>query len=268
MKKITSTKLTKKLAKYGALTVALAGITDASGQIVYTDVDPDFAGSTTDSYGLDLNNDGTIDFNFNGGYVGYLYLEPTAASNSFLGSGSGNFTYPFNLSSGASIAPEGSTWFNNGFSDGFASLNYGSCSFGNFCDVVDGYIGLRFTFEGNLHYGWVRLDTNEDSSFTIKDYAFNATPDEAITAGQETLGIEDAAINAIRVVALNKSIALYNLPAQTNYRLIDMSGKQVLNGSSSQNIHTIEARTLSNGVFILEIEDANTKAVLKKKVVL
>ncbi len=268
MKKTTSKKLAKKLAKYGALTVAVAGITDASGQIVYTDVDPDFAGGATDSYGLDLNNDMIIDFNFTGSQPGYLFLNPTAADNDFLGSGSSVYAYPFNLSNGAAISAAQSSWLNNGFSAGYASLNYQYCSFGNFCDVTDGYIGLRFTVGGNVHYGWVRLDTNADSSFTIKDYAFNATPGASILAGQQTLSIEDAAINSIRVVALNKSIGLYNLPSQTNYRLFDMSGKQVLNGSSNQNVHTIEAASVADGVFILEVEDVNTKAVIRKKLVL
>lgn len=33
MKKNTSTKLSKKLAKYGALSLAIAGVADATGQI-------------------------------------------------------------------------------------------------------------------------------------------------------------------------------------------------------------------------------------------
>ena len=41
MKKNTSTKLAKRLAKYGALSAAVLGVADASGQVTYTDVSPD-----------------------------------------------------------------------------------------------------------------------------------------------------------------------------------------------------------------------------------
>ncbi len=264
MKKTTTKKLSKKLLKYGALTAAFSGITDASGQITYTDVSPDFSGSNTGSYGLDLNNDGIIDFNLNGSSSASLFLEPTTTNNSFLGSAFSFYAYPFNLTNGANISSGQTSWTNNGA----ASLNYNSCSYGNFCTDIDGFLGLRFTLGGNLHYGWVRLDTNADSSFTVKDYAFNMTPGAPLTAGEQTLSVDDLSINNIRIVALNKSIGLYNLPSQTTYRLFDITGKQVLNGSSNQSVHVIKATNVANGVFILEIEDKNTKSIIRKKLVL
>ena len=58
MKKTTKKNLSNRLARYGALTVAIAGVADASGQIVYTDLDPDFSGGGAGSFHLlDLNND-------------------------------------------------------------------------------------------------------------------------------------------------------------------------------------------------------------------
>lgn len=272
MKKTTTNKLAKKLAKYGALTVAVAGLTDASGQIIYTDVDPDFGGGTTDSYGLDLNNDGTIDFNINGGGgAGFLFLEPAGASNSALGSGSATFAYPFALTNSAVISAGQASWFNNGFSSSsFASLNYSSCNFGNYCNITDGYIGLRFDAGGGaIHYAWVRLDTNPDSSFTVKEYGYSSVPDTPILAGQQTLSTQDvASTDEIRIVALNKSIGMYNLPAQTSYRLFDVTGKKVLQGTTNQSIHTIEATTFANGIFILEVQDVNSDATIRKKIIL
>ena len=92
MEKITSQKFSKKLASYGAMSMAIAGLTDASGQIVYTDVDPDFAGGVTIDYGLDLNNDGTVDFNIDAGtissgaYFAVQMDDNGISGNSFLGS--------------------------------------------------------------------------------------------------------------------------------------------------------------------------------------
>ena len=63
MKKITQKKLSQRLVRYGALTAAIAGVADASGQIIYTDITPDYSGGANTDYALDLNNDGIIDFN-------------------------------------------------------------------------------------------------------------------------------------------------------------------------------------------------------------
>lgn len=282
MKKTTSSKLSKKLANYSALTVAIAGVADASGQIGYTDIGPpDFIGGSNLEYMLDLNNDGTNDFriynvNSSYSYYGYsyitnnLFIDPLAASNDVLGSGGAAYAYPFALNNGDVISSAVSSWNNNGFSGGFQSLNYASCDYGNWCDITDGYLGLRFDAGGgNIHYGWVRLDvaTNGDS-FTIKDYAWNETPNQSILAGQQTLGLDNTALNEIKIVALNKSIGLYNLPEATNYTLLNMTGKQVLEGKTSSDTFMIEANAISNGVYIIELTDVNTKAVLRKKLVL
>ena len=45
MSKITKKNFAKRIAKYGALSVAIAGVADASGQIVYTDINDVVIGS-------------------------------------------------------------------------------------------------------------------------------------------------------------------------------------------------------------------------------
>ena len=82
------------------------------------------------------------------------------------------------------------------------------------------------------------------------------------------MGIEDNQFNNIKVIALNKSIALYNLPQQTNYRLFSITGQSVLDGNIENNIHVIEANTLATGVYIVELKDKDTNAVIRKKIVL
>ena len=55
--------LQKRLGKYTAAAAALVGATGANAQIVYTDVNPDFAHPGNEiGYGLDLNNDANFDF--------------------------------------------------------------------------------------------------------------------------------------------------------------------------------------------------------------
>jgi hypothetical protein len=84
----------------------------------------------------------------------------------------------------------------------------------------------------------------------------------------ENLSIHDDKLNQIKIVALNKSIGLYNLPSSASYNLYSISGQEVLKGSTNQRDHVIEASSLASGVYIVELGDTNTNAVIRKKVVL
>ena len=275
MKKTTSLNLSKKLASYGALTASIIGVADASGQsIIYTDVNPDFSGTGGSEYLLDIDNNGTNDFRIHaqiGSYYSNLYLQPLTASNEALGSGGATYAYPFALSNNDVISSGAGSWFNNSFSNGAMSLNYYGCSFGNWCNTTDGYLGLRFNIAGSgIHYGWIRLDVGGNgSSWTIKDYAYHDTPGSSILAGQQSLSVEGfEAQNQVKIVALNQTIGLYNLPNTTKYSVFNMAGKVVLNGTTENSEYVIEANNIASGVYILELTDQNTNAVIRKKVVL
>ncbi len=260
-----STFLSKQLTKYGALTAAIVGVTDANGQsIVYTDIIPDFNGGVDENYFLDINNDGTNDFRVY--TVGtYVYAGPLATGNSILGSGVG-FAYPFALSSGAEISSGATSWFNNSNQ----SLNYSSCSAGNWCNVTDKYLGLRFNISGNTHYGWAQLDVSSNgNSWVVKGYAYHDTPNTSILAGKKSLSIEDiSSIQDVKIVSLNKRIELYNLNGTIDYRLISLDGKSVLNGVILERDYIIEANSMSNGVYVIELTDTNSNTVIRKKVIL
>lgn len=165
---------------------ALALAKGASAAVVYTDINPDYNGGVGNTYNLDLNNDGTADFEiYHDGFYN-LFLAPLAANNEALGTGSSNYQYPYALNTGASISASASgNWNNNGFSTGYQSLNYGSYgTFGHWVNVADKYLGLRFQVGGNTYYGWARLTVNSDgSSWIVKDYAYEDTPGVGITAG-------------------------------------------------------------------------------------
>jgi hypothetical protein len=176
--------LQKKLAKYGMLAVAIIGAENVEANIIYTDENPDYTGGLGAQYFLDLNNDGSDDFRIWHNGSSNLYISPLTDTNEVLGSGGVTFAYPFALSSGTAISSGAGSFFNNGFSGGFQSMNYGSCSFGNWCSVSDKFIGVRFEIGGNIHYGWVRLDVNQSGSvWTVKDYAYEDIPGIAINAG-------------------------------------------------------------------------------------
>jgi len=270
MKKTTPTKLSKQLTKYGALTAAIIGATDADGQsIIYTDI-TDFTGSIGDVFMIDIDNDGANDFQIRHNGGSNLFVDPLTASNDVLGSGSNTYAYPFALSNGAAISSGGSSWFNNGFSGGFQSLNYGSCSFGEWCSVTDRFLGLRFNISGATHYGWVRMDVDANGDvWTIKDMAYHDTADATIIAGQQTLSIDSNELQNAKIIALGNRIGLYNLGnATTNYNLINIEGKKVLSGNTTENEYVIETEGLSNGIYIIELSNINSNSAIRKKVIL
>ncbi len=270
MKKITQKKFHKQLAQYGALTAAITGVADASGQIIYTDIDPDYA-SVDVNIGLDLNNDTVFDFviaDTANPAIGFAAYQ-SASGNGFLGSQPGPYIYPFALDAGDTISSGQTSWF-----DGVSgTMNFNSCYNGvgssNWCGVTDKYLGLRFTVGTDQFYGWARLDVNQaGDQFILKEYAYNSTPGEAINAGQQALGIDENQFSNVRISALNKAITISNLTNNAEYVLFDLSGKTVMNGEAKNNNHVIEANSIATGVYILQLKDINTDAVIRKKVIL
>jgi len=273
MKKITS----KKLLNYGAMSAAILGVAEASGQVVYTDLDPDQALITGDAFPFDLNGDGTNDFSLDifdaGNGAGAVIFPGINGSvnpdNGFVGFVAGNYNYPSNLAAGAVI--DGSSTLVEGLR---GDMNFYGCAYTNsqFCnDTTDGFIGLKFNVAGNTHYGWVRVDLSADaSSMTVKDFAFDATPDTPIEAGdQGNLGVDDFSANAInhyfnydtKVLTLNsqtglQDVVLYNVLGQESYR-----------SAISSNVSEHPLSGLQSGIYIAKINSTNNKSKTIKIVV-
>lgn len=276
MNKNTSSKLSKKLLKYSSLSLAIAGVADASGQIIYTDVNPDVGGPGVEVY-IDFNNDSEWDALITRNLktptdqtINALFVAPRDG-NAILGSTSiyngSTYRYPFALNSGYIISSGNTNWNSSYY---YQSMNWGSCNYpnSNWCNVTDKFLGIRFKINGNTHFGWARLDVINASNWILKDYAYNSTPGEPIEAGQQTLSTNIFDENKTRIVALNKTIGLYNLPGKTEFSLYSMTGQQVLNGETNYKMHTIEANYVATGVYIIELKDVNSKAITRKKVVL
>lgn len=282
MKKTTfhSQKFSKRLVRYSALSVAIVGVLDVSGQIMYTDVDPDVGGVQL----LDLDTDTNIDFVLLQDSFG---MPPNPAVRMFpvqsvYGPGNAvlasaayvtsmfSFVYPYAMNFNDPISSN-PAWNSN---YQYMDLQYGNCyTNSNWCNGVgvanDKYIGLRFFIGANTHYGWARLSVTDASNWLLKDYAYEQTPGMGIAAGDTgVLGLEDNTLNNVKIVALNKSIGLYNLTGNTNYNLFSISGQSVLKGSIDNDTYVIEANTVATGVYIIELVDKETSAVIRKKIVL
>ncbi len=52
-------------------------------------------------------------------------------------------------------------------------------------NVVDGYLGIRIKINNHWHYGWIRMDVDQNATMlTIKDFAYNEVPMQGIYTSQ------------------------------------------------------------------------------------
>ena len=171
-------------------------VDDSKSVIIYTDLEPDFAGDNLSVYyDLDLNNDGIVDYTlslWNDTLYDYLLIQSSpTATNTFisvtpwygnvepLDKGKKIFTFPL----------EGYNWGESYLN--WAVFTIGNCfggeesCFYDWKDKNDKYLGLHFYINGQSHYGWACLDVTSVTQWVIKDYAYNATPNQPILAGQK-----------------------------------------------------------------------------------
>jgi len=180
-----------------------------NAQIIYTDVNPDFTGSTNGAaYLLDLNNDGITDFTIS-------MLQSTYGSCGNFGSATSTTINIVSANSNAvlvdtiALYPEALSVNQNIDSLGLwlsgsllltsripscvhnPILNFWYWVFdntGRWNNRTNKFLGLRLVADGNNYYGWAKLDIynqgDSASFFTVKEYAYNGTPDQSLLTGQ------------------------------------------------------------------------------------
>jgi hypothetical protein len=202
------------VAKQGLAVLAagagLGATLEAEAGIVYTDVIPD-AIAENSFLGIDLNNDGTIDFtlhHFTLSPVGFeVDLSSPSAANQVMGEPPFLIfpPKPFALSAGTFI-PSGTFTRVNDFA-GLVAGSFGKPAWGN---GTNAYLGLKFDIEGSTHYGWAHLLVEANPStnrVTLFDYAYCSEPNAGLPAG----AIEGACTS----VPLPPSVALLAAGAVT-----------------------------------------------------
>ena len=292
-KKIDS-KIKKYLALAGGITTVVSG---ANAQVVYTDVNPDYLLSGNLSvYPLDLNNDASPDFmlmnldtlinyvstsssnivtyNIN---VDAATINPGASSNGWLQSNS----YPAALAQGAMVGSSGSFESSNSsfgyplaavvqqsvLYNGVPVYNY-SDTIGNFQMDQEAILGLRFKINNNIHYGWARIEYTSGGILSIKDYAYDATPNTAVIAGETGTGLVSVIENEniVQINNINNQLQV-ELPAglsNAQLRLISISGQEMINKQLNSNLENISLNELAAGIYIANVlsnDEVTTKRI-------
>lgn len=174
-----------------------ANETLAKSNIIYTDISPDVTDSAIcvcpiNPYNLDLNNDDTTDFKIEP-YISHSGLFGPTVYGVRVFSFKKNrvacdtMPYPLALNINDPISSN-LNWASANIDNILRALRMpGNYWWGNWTTITDHYLGLKIKFGNSIYYGWARLSVSVlqgKSSFTIKDYAYNAMPNKPILAGQ------------------------------------------------------------------------------------
>lgn len=191
------------LAASAAGVSVLAMAEPAEAEIIYTPANVTIG--TNQEYGLDLNNDGIVDFTIKAfgkyfppvTYINSLFVKHPPAGNevaAHLAFGlywGGVHKFAYALSSGIPISQQA-----RHFSAGRVSMAWDcACDAGSFfrgswlshrwgSGLSNRYLGLKFKINGEVHYGWARLDAWAGGAL-LTGYAYETIPNQGLNAGQE-----------------------------------------------------------------------------------
>jgi hypothetical protein len=272
--------LQNKLSRYTAAAAAIVAASGANAQIVYTDpqdvsVDDDADANGFSVVGLDLNNDMTFDFivaardtTVGGSRIRFTVAAPYGTASAIAGETPSAYDYALALNSGDMI-DNTLNWIaaTNTMAYNVDSANpYNE----NWNGVTDKYLGLQFTVGGNTHYGWARLDVQAIGDvFTLKDYAFNASPDQGIEAGQ-TAGLlmeqMESMVHFVNQSDNTVKVVISSALTGGKISVVSASGAVVSSSAVEGESFIVDMNGLAAGIYVISAE-FNEGAMTKKMIV-
>jgi hypothetical protein len=236
-------------------------------QIIYTDIIPDATPNAT--YPLDLNNDTIVDFLIQFDLGDKVMCKPQN-NNAYSGNFVGGLHLPWALSAFNSICDSLATWYD---ANNPGTMAWGT-SIGYWVGETNKYLALKLIVGSNTYYGWARLDFLFISgSFTIKDYAYESTPNACIQSGQTVLGINENTSKNIfsifpnpiissttiqTIVNLkNATLTIYNSYGQTLKQVKNISGQTV----------SLSRDNLPSGLYFIWLTEENKIITVEKLII-
>lgn len=241
--------------------------TNLTAQIVYTDI-PDAIPNAT--FPLDLNNDSIEDFVIQMGATDKIVCFPQN-NNAYAGEFNGANYFPWALTSNTSICDTLSSWYgpNN---PGFLAF---SSSSGNWIGQTDMYLALKLNVGNNTYYGWARLDVVATAtSFTVKDYAYESTPNTCIVTGEIPLGIVENSTGNYFTIFPNPfndattilTVGNFKTANFTIYNAFGETIKQVENYSGDT--ITLSRDNLPSGVYFVQLTSETKTLGVEKFIII
>jgi hypothetical protein len=228
-------------------------------QIIYTDI-PDATPNATCP--LDLNNDTIDDFMLQyGGSAGTIgVICSPLNNNAYSGNLVDGIYLPWALSASNSICDSLATWFD---ANKPGTMAWGT-SIGKWVGVTDKYLALKLIVGTNTFYGWARLDVVATStSFTLKDYAYESTPNTCIQSGQTILGFNEYSNKDIFSIFPNPFISSTTIQTTGNLKNATLTIGN-LYGQTLKQINNISGQTVSfsrdnlpSGLYFIKLTEEN-----------
>ena len=280
-----------KLSQYASFAVAFLLTGNSKAQAVYTDIDPDIIlDNNWETAGVDMNNDGIIDFGFlnrsfdfstyysyYSSHLNALYAGPQSPNNEIAALTHvitpfyGGFTVYFPFALNESELIDESLIFHN---DGYQIIAYRYIQTDGdyfpkggiwYPEVLDHYLGVRFYDSLDcLHYGWIRCDVLENGKkLTIKDYAFETKCETGIYAGDiigdtTTIAVDNTQFNKSTIYNYNNTLIINIDPnlIGSNYSVTSTEGKLISSGKLNQSNNTTQL-ICPPGMYIVTIKNLN-----------
>ena len=258
-------KFPKKIALLCCLLIVFTFNRRLYSQIIYTDIIPDATPSAT--YPLDLNNDNSDDFLIQGGAGGAIICSPQN-NNAYSGDFVGGDYLPWALSSSTNICGSLATWYGSG-NPGTMVLGTSS---GYWVGATNKYLALKLIVGTNTYYGWARLDF-VSGSFTIKDYAYESTPNACIQTGQATVGVYENAGKSVFSIFPNPLVSATTIHTVDNLKNASLTicnsyGQMVkqVNNISGQTV-SLSRDNLPSGLYFIRLTEENKTIAVEKLII-
>ncbi len=235
-------------------------------QLVYTDI-PDATPNAT--YALDLNNDSIVDFTIYYGMLDKVMCIPEN-NNSYSGEFVAGEHLPWALPAAIGVCDTLVTWY--------GAINPGTMAWGtnigHWVGATDKYLALKLVVGANTYYGWARFDIFPGStSFTIKDYAYESTPNACIQSGQTALGIAENATENRLSIFPNPVVSSATLQAtghlnQASLTVCNALGQPVWHADNlSGSAVSFSRGNLPNGLYFVWLMEENQVLAVEKMVI-
>ena len=261
-------KILKNIASLFCVLLFLVFNNNLSAQIIYTDI-PDETPNAT--YPLDLNNDSIVDFiiHFGGSGSTIGVICSPQNNNAYAGNFVGGTYLPWALSASNNVCDTLSTWYDT---NNPGTMGMGT-SIGYWSSATNKYLALKLMVGTNTYYGWARFDLLAiSSSFTIKDYAYESTPNACIQAGKNNVSSNENSDKQITIFP-NPFISSTTIQTKSNLKnatltIYNSYGKALkqMKNISGQTIGLLR-NNLTSGIYFIRLTDENEIIGVEKLII-